>query len=225
MAASKPTVNLQADHMSDYEIDDTSLSSSAYASGSIAIKLPLPPGTFPTLWNNDAGFIKSYMERFPGYFDTGDAGTVDRDGFLSVMSRADDIINVAGHRLSTGTLEEVLSAMPEVAECAVVGTRDKLKGMRPFGFVVLKAGVLASEDQIVEQAIASIRQHVGAFACFDRCIVVPRVPKTRSGKVLRRVLRSIVNSDEYEVPATIDDPSVLPEIAAIFASHYPSPAK
>jgi propionyl-CoA synthetase len=212
--ASGPTA-AEASHLHDYEGTHVG----AVAAGNIVLRLPLPPGTLPTLWRNDDGLRRAYLDRFPGYFDTGDAGYVDADGFLSVMSRADDIIQIAGHRLSTGMLEEVLAELPAVAECAVVGARDALKGMRPVGFLVLKAGAAASAAEVATAAVARVRTRIGAFACLDRCFVVDRVPKTRSGKVLRRNLRAIVNGDSVEPPATIEDPTVLDDVAAVVRAH------
>jgi len=217
------TAAAEAEHLRDYEGPGAHPSHGVVA-GSIALRLPLPPGTLQTLWRNDEGLRASYLARFPGFFDTGDAGYVSADGFLSVMTRADDIIQIAGHRLSTGMLEEVLASIPEVAECAVVGARDQLKGMRPVGFVVLKHGAARAPGDVVADAIARVRSSIGAFACFDRCYVVPRVPKTRSGKVLRRTLRAIVNGDPVDIPATIEDPAVVEEIQAHFPAAAAAPA-
>ena len=218
-AALRHPTKADAEHLRDYEgvhaHTQQQHASHGVAAGSIALRLPLPPGALPTLWQNNDGYRKAYLDRFPGFFDTGDAGYVDADGFLSVMSRADDIIQIAGHRLSTGMLEEVLAEIPEVAECAVVGARDPLKGMKPIGFVVLKAGAARSGDAVAADAIHRIRTRIGAFACFEKCYVVERVPKTRSGKVLRRNLRAIVNGDVVEPPATIEDPAVLNDVLAV----------
>jgi propionyl-CoA synthetase len=180
--------------------------------GNIAIKLPLPPGCLPTLWNNDEGFKKSYLARFPGYYNTGDAGFIDEDGYIYIMSRTDDIINVAGHRLSTGGMEEVLSAHPDVAECAVVGVADQLKGQVPLGFVVLKSGTSKAEDQIVRELVGLVREKIGPVAAFKQAVVVKRLPKTRSGKILRGTMQKLADAQEFRMPATIDDPVILTEI-------------
>jgi propionyl-CoA synthetase len=180
--------------------------------GSIAIKLPMPPACLPTLWNNDAGFEASYLTKHPGHYLTGDAGYRDEDGYLYIMSRVDDIINVAGHRLSTGAMEEVLSAHPDVAECAVVGVADEIKGEVPVGFVVTKAGVSRSDGEIVRELVEKIRQQIGPVASFKTAMVVKRLPKTRSGKILRGTMKRIADSQAYTAPATIDDPMILDEI-------------
>jgi propionyl-CoA synthetase len=180
--------------------------------GSIVIKLPLPPGCLPTLWHNDDGFIKSYLSAFNGYYTTADAGFKDKDGYLWIMSRTDDIINVAGHRLSTGAMEEVLAAHPDVAECAVIGVADELKGEIPLGTVVLKAGVNRSDDEIVKELVKMVRERIGPVASFKVATVVKRLPKTRSGKVLRGTMKKIADGVEYRIPATIDDPVILDEI-------------
>ncbi len=180
--------------------------------GSIAVKLPMPPGTLPTLWRNDDRFVSSYMSRFDGYYETGDAGYMDEDGYLFVMSRTDDIINVAGHRLSTGGMEEVLSGHPDVAECAVIGVADALKGQVPMGFVVLKSGVARAGDEILSEIVQKVRQDIGPVAAFKSAIIVSRLPKTRSGKILRATMQKIVQAEEYNIPATIDDPVILDEI-------------
>ena len=186
--------------------------------GSIAIKLPLPPGCLPTLWKDDAGYQKAYLSRYPGYYLTGDAGFKDEDGYLSIMSRIDDIINVAGHRLSTGAMEEVLSSHPDVAECAVVGVADQLKGEIPVGFVVLKAGVTRPEHEVLQQLVALVRDQIGPVAFFKVVTVVKRLPKTRSGKILRGTVKKIADGVPYSVPATIDDPAILDEIGASLQS-------
>jgi propionyl-CoA synthetase len=181
--------------------------------GSIAVKLPLPPGCLPTLWNNDGGYQSSYLTRHPGYYLTGDAGYQDEDGYLYIMSRVDDIINVAGHRLSTGAMEEVLSAHPDVAECAVVGVADALKGEVPVGFVVTKAGVTKSDAQITHELVDLVREKIGPVASFKTATVVKRLPKTRSGKILRGTMKKMADGVPHTVPPTIDDPAILPEIA------------
>jgi propionyl-CoA synthetase len=182
--------------------------------GNICVKLPLPPGCLPTLWNNDQGYIDSYLSRYPGYYLTGDAGYQDDDGYLYIMSRIDDIINVAGHRLSTGGMEEVLAAHPNVAECSVIGVADQLKGEVPVGLVVLKAGVERPEAEIVQEVVQMVRDKIGAVASFKQAVVVQRLPKTRSGKILRGTMKKIADHVEYKPPATIDDPEILREIAA-----------
>jgi propionyl-CoA synthetase len=180
--------------------------------GSLVVKLPLPPGTFPTLWNADERFVASYLSQFPGYYTTADAGYMDEDGYVYVMSRTDDIINVAGHRLSTGGMEEVLASHPDVAECAVVGVYDELKGQVPVGFLVLKRGVDRDHDEIVTGVVQMVRQRIGPVAAFKTALVVPALPKTRSGKVLRGIMQKIADGHDYKIPATIDDSSVLTEI-------------
>jgi propionyl-CoA synthetase len=180
--------------------------------GALVVKLPLPPGTLPTLWNNDAGYIASYLEEFPGYYKTADAGFIDEDGYIFVMTRTDDIINVAGHRLSTGGMEEVLADHPDVAECAVLGVDDNLKGQIPVGFLVLNAGVTRDPNEIVKEVVQMVRDRIGPVASFRVATVVKRLPKTRSGKILRGTIRKIANNTEYQMPATIDDPEVLKEI-------------
>ncbi|MHA6345542.1 AMP-binding protein [Roseivivax sp. CAU 1761] len=190
--------------------------------GAIAIRLPLPPGTLPTLWNAPERFRKSYLARFPGHYETGDAGMVDEDGYLWIMARTDDVINVAGHRLSTGAMEEVLAAHPDVAECAVVGVADALKGQLPMGFVCLTKGVERPADQIEAECVKLVRDRIGPVAAFRLCKVVERLPKTRSGKILRRCMAAIADGEEVKVPATIDDPAVLDEIRAdVAALGYP----
>jgi propionyl-CoA synthetase len=185
--------------------------------GALVIKLPLPPGTFPTLWNNDQGFLDSYLTAFPGFYKTADAGFMDEDGYVFVMSRTDDIINVAGHRLSTGGIEEVLSAHPDVAECAVFGVNDELKGQVPFGLLVLKSGVTRDSKTIAGEVVQMVRDNIGAVASFKTAIVVQRLPKTRSGKILRGTMQKIANGDMYVTPATIDDPTILREIETALA--------
>jgi len=181
--------------------------------GAIAIKLPLPPGSLPTMWHNEEGYKKYYLTRFPGYYLTGDAGYKDNDGYLWIMSRIDDIINVAGHRLSTGAIEEVLASHPDVAECAVIGVDDQLKGELPLGMVVLKAGVSRSHEEIAKELIKQVREKIGPVAAFKLATVVKRLPKTRSGKILRGTMKKIADGKEYSVPPTIDDPAILGEIS------------
>jgi len=180
--------------------------------GALVVKLPLPPGSLPTLWNNDDRFVESYLKEFPGYYKTADAGFIDEDGYAFVMARTDDIINVAGHRLSTGAMEEVLADHPDVAECAVLGVEDKLKGQVPVGFVVLNAGVTRSHDEIIAEVVQMVRKRIGPVASFKTATVVKRLPKTRSGKILRGTIQKIADNKEYKVPATIDDPTTLGEM-------------
>ncbi len=189
--------------------------------GAIVVKLPLPPGCLPTLWNNDKGFVESYLSDFPGYYKTADAGYIDEDGYLWIMSRTDDIINVAGHRLSTGAMEEVLAAHPDVAECAVIGVADSLKGEVPLGFLVLNAGVERDPGEIVAEVVQMVRERIGPVAAFKTATVVKRLPKTRSGKILRGTMKKIADGAPYRMPATIDDPAILDEITeALRANGY-----
>ena len=180
--------------------------------GDIVVKLPLPPGTFPTLWNADERYKKTYMSNYEGYYQTYDAGHIDEDGYVWIMSRTDDIINVAGHRLSTGAIEEVLSEHKSVAECAVLGIADKLKGQLPIGLLALKSGVKQPNEEIIKECIQMVRNKVGPVAAFKIAIIVKRLPKTRSGKILRGTIRKIADKEEYKMPATIDDPTILDEI-------------
>lgn len=183
--------------------------------GSIVIKRPLPPGCLPSLWDNQDGFLASYMNDFPGYYKTGDAGFIDDDGYLFVMSRTDDIINIAGHRLSTGGMEEVLSGHPDIAECAVIGVRDELKGELPLGLVVLNNGVTRATEDILNECIQKVREEIGPVAAFKLIAQTPVLPKTRSGKILRGTIRKIANGEPWVVPATIDDPTVLKDVEQI----------
>ena len=193
--------------------------------GAIVLKLPLPPGCLPTLWRNDEGFRQSYLSRYPGHYLTGDAGYQDDDGYLYVMSRVDDVINVAGHRLSTGAMEEALAFHPDVAECAVVGVADPLKGEVPIGLVVTKDGVTRSESAIVAELVQRVRDSIGPVAAFKVAAVVPRLPKTRSGKILRGTVKKIADGQPWTMPATIDDPAILGEIAeALGRLGYPKQA-
>ena len=178
------------------------------------MKLPLPPGCLPTLWQQDGQMVESYLREFPGFYKTSDAGYRDADGYLYIMSRTDDIINVAGHRLSTGGMEEVLSSHQDVAECAVIGVKDELKGEVPCGFVVLKAGVDREPAEVERQLVRLVRDKIGPVAAFKIAIVVNRLPKTRSGKILRGTMKQIADGDPWTMPATIDDPAVLSEIGA-----------
>jgi len=185
--------------------------------GAIAVKLPLPPGTLPTLWNADDRFRKSYLSQFPGYYETGDAGYVDEDGYLYIMARTDDVINVAGHRLSTGAMEEVLAGHPDVAECAVIGIADELKGQAPLGFLCLNKGSNRPHDAVVKECVGLVRDQIGPVAAFKLACVVDRLPKTRSGKILRGTMVKIADGTPWKMPATIDDPAILDEIAAALA--------
>ena len=180
--------------------------------GAIAVKLPLPPGTLPTLWNAEVRYRKSYLEHFPGYYETGDAGYIDEDGYLYIMARTDDVINVAGHRLSTGAMEEVLAGHPDVAECAVIGVADTLKGQLPMGFLCLSKGVDRDHSEIVRECVARVRDQIGPVAAFKLATVVDRLPKTRSGKILRGTMSKIADGQDFKMPATIDDPAILDEI-------------
>ncbi|NNK95978.1 MAG: propionyl-CoA synthetase [Desulfobacterales bacterium] len=180
--------------------------------GNIVVKLPLPPGTLTTLWRNDKRFVESYMTTFPGYYETSDGGYIDDEGYIYVMGRMDDVINIAGHRLSTGAMEEVIATHPDIAECAVIGTDDQLKGQLPVGLFVLKSGVNRDTEEIKTELVKMVREQIGAIACFRESSEVVRLPKTRSGKILRGTMRSIAAGKEYRVPSTIDDPVILDEI-------------
>jgi len=180
--------------------------------GAIAVKLPLPPGTLSTLWNAEERFRKSYLTTFPGYYETGDAGTLDEEGYLYVMARTDDVINVAGHRLSTGAMEEVLAGHKDVAECAVIGVTDQLKGQMPVGFLCLNSGSTRPHDEVVQEVVELVREKIGPVAAFKLAVVVDRLPKTRSGKILRGTMVKIVDGEDFKIPATIDDPAILDEI-------------
>ncbi len=180
--------------------------------GNIVVKLPLPPSCLPTLWGNDQRFREAYLEEFPGYYKTADAGYKDEDGYLFIMARTDDIINVAGHRLSTGAMEEVLAGHPDVAECAVIGVADQMKGQIPCGFIVMKAGKDRDPGEVAKECIAKVREEIGPVAAFKQVVTVARLPKTRSGKILRGTMRQIADDEDYRMPATIDDPAILDEI-------------
>jgi propionyl-CoA synthetase len=179
------------------------------------IRLPLPPGALPTLWQKDDHFREAYLSDYPGSYHTSDAGYIDADGYVYIMSRTDDIINVAGHRLSTGEMEQVLAGHPDVAECAVVGVADDLKGQVPLGLVVLKAGCPRAHAEIASELVQLVRERIGPVASFKRAVVVQRLPKTRSGKILRATMRAIADRQPYRMPATIDDPAILDEIKAL----------
>jgi propionyl-CoA synthetase len=186
--------------------------------GILALKLPLPPGCLPTIWGDFERFKSGYLSDFPGYYSSGDGGYKDQDGYVFIMGRTDDVINVAGHRLSTGEMEEIIAAHPAVAECAVIGVHDDLKGQQPVGLVLLKDGVELDEAALEAELVARVRQAIGAVACFKRAVVVQRLPKTRSGKILRKLLRQIADGNEYSIPSTIDDPVSLAEIEAVLDS-------
>ena len=192
--------------------------------GAVVIRLPLPPGTLPTLWRNDARYIETYLSRYPGYYLTGDGGYIDEDGYLFIMGRVDDIIIVAGHNLSTGSIEAALASHPDVAECAVVGVRDALKTQLPLGFVVLKAGVQREHAAIITELVELVRAQVGPVASFRQALVVSRLPKTRSGKVLRKTMRAIADGDDWTMPPTIDDPATLEEIGTALRARVISPS-
>ena len=180
--------------------------------GNIVIRLPLPPGTLPTLWNADERFVGGYLSAFPGYYTTGDGGYIDSDGYLYVLGRTDDVINVAGHRLSTGVIEAAVATHPDVAECAVIGVHDAMKGQIPRAFVVLKSGAQVDEAELATQVVAAVRDLVGPVAALKEVVVVPGLPKTRSGKILRRTMRGIADGREEPIPSTIEDVSVLHDI-------------
>jgi propionyl-CoA synthetase len=193
--------------------------------GALAVRLPMPPGCLPTLWNNDRGFVENYLTEHPGYYKTADAGYIDEDGYVFIMARTDDIINVAGHRLSTGAMEEVVANHPDVAECAVIGVADSLKGQVPAGFVLLKAGVNRNPETIEKEIVELVRDRIGPVAAFKMVFTVPRLPKTRSGKILRGTMRKIADGEDYRMPATIEDPAALSEIADALKSRGLLPAR
>ena len=191
--------------------------------GALVIKNPLPPGTFTTLWNAPERFVSAYFKKFPGYYETGDAGYIDEDGYVFVMARTDDVINVAGHRLSTGAMEEVLSDNEDVAECAVIGVSDSIKGQVPLGLLVLNSGVTQDPQAIVARVIEQMRDRIGPVAAFRQCAIVLRLPKTRSGKILRGTMRSIADGEHWNMPATVDDPEIFDEITVTLkALGYPA---
>ena len=195
-------------------LDDSGREAARGAVGALALKLPLPPGCLPTLWENDKGFVETYLSEFPGHYRSGDAGYVDEDGYVFVMSRTDDIINVAGHRLSTGGMEEVLARHPDVAECAVIGAADAVKGEVPVGLLVLLAGAGRARGEVAAEAVALVREAIGPVAAFRTALVVDRLPKTRSGKILRATMKKIADGADWTMPATVDDPAIFDEIAA-----------
>ncbi|MCP4247405.1 MAG: propionyl-CoA synthetase, partial [bacterium] len=186
--------------------------------GALSVRLPMPPSALPTLWNAEDRFVATYLASFPGFYQTADAGFLDEDGNVHVMARTDDIINVAGHRLSTGALEEVLTAHPDVAECAVVGVADSLKGELPVGFLVLKVGAGRQNQEVVSDVVAAVREQIGPVAAFKAAVVVERLPKTRSGKILRGTIASVANDEEWNMPATVDDPAIFDEITSALAT-------
>ncbi len=193
-------------------VDDDCVQVPPNTEGNIVVKLPLPPGTLTTLWRNEERYLKSYMTKFPGYYETSDGGYIDEDGYVYVMGRMDDVINIAGHRLSTGAMEEIISNHPDVAECAVFGADDQLKGQLPVGLFVVKAGVTRDGKEIKDELVKMVRESIGPIACFRDAMQVVRLPKTRSGKILRGTMRSIANNKDYKMPSTIDDPAILDEI-------------
>jgi propionyl-CoA synthetase len=193
--------------------------------GAVAVKLPLPPGTLATLWNADERFVRSYLTTYPGYYETGDAGTIDAEGYIYIMARTDDVINVAGHRLSTGAMEEVLASHPDVAECAVIGVADELKGQLPMAFLCLNRGCARDHDTIAAECVALVRERIGPVAAFRTAVVVDRLPKTRSGKILRGIMVRIADGRDWKMPATIDDPAILGEIGESLARAGYPPSK
>ncbi len=210
-SATKPTPGFQVEIL-----DPEGNQAAAGEQGSVVIKRPLPPSCLPTVWGNQTRFEESYLNPYPGYYLTGDGGFIDQDGYVFIMGRIDDVINVAGHRLSTGEMEEIVAAHFAVAECAVIGVADDLKGQLPLGLVVLKDGVTQSHDEVEKELVASVRASIGAVACFNKALIVDRLPKTRSGKILRATLRKIADGEPYTAPSTIEDPAVLAEIESRF---------
>lgn len=196
-------------------LDDSGNSLPPDQQGAIAIKLPLPPSCLPTIWNNFPRFEAGYLTNYPGYYTSGDGGYKDEEGYVFVMGRTDDVINVAGHRLSTGEMEEIIASHPAVAECAVIGVQDELKGQLPIGLVLLKDGSHIEESQLQDELVAMVRKEIGPIACFQKAMIAQRLPKTRSGKILRKLLRQIADGEDYTIPSTIDDPTSVDEIAAL----------
>ncbi len=197
-------------------LDPSGNQSPAGEQGQVVVKLPLPPGCLTTVWGDDERFRKTYLDVIPGYYSSGDGGYVDDEGYVFIMGRTDDVINVAGHRLSTGEMEEVIASHPAVAECCVVGAHDELKGQVPIGLVLIKDGATIAHDELEEELVEMVRDKIGAIACFRQAMVVERLPKTRSGKILRRIIRQIADGEDYAVPSTIDDPAILDEISSHF---------
>jgi propionyl-CoA synthetase len=191
--------------------------------GAVVIKRPLPPSCLPTIWGDHQRFEDAYLKPYPGYYLTGDGGYIDGDGYLFIMGRTDDVINVAGHRLSTGEMEEVVASHSSVAECAVIGVADEIKGQLPVGFVVLKDGVAADALEVEAELVQLMRSAIGPLACFNRALIVPRLPKTRSGKILRATMRKIADDEAWTMPSTIEDPAALEEFAALF--HHSAQSK
>jgi len=187
--------------------------------GNIALKLPLPPGCLPTIWGDHQRLTSGYLQRFPGYYCSGDGGFIDDDGYVFIMGRTDDVINVAGHRLSTGEMEEIVAAHPAVAECAVIGVHDPIKGQVPVGLVITKDGADITPQSLQQALAQAVRQAIGPIACFQQVVVVPRLPKTRSGKILRKLLRQLADNHEVAIPSTIDDPSSVSEIKTLMSAH------
>ncbi len=196
-------------------LDEAGQPLKANEQGYIALKLPLPPGCLTTIWGNDARFVDGYLATFPGYYASGDGGYIDEDGYLFVMGRTDDVINVAGHRLSTGEMEQIVASHPAIAECCVIGIPEPIKGQQPMALVLIKNGVEVDETILEAELVAMVREEIGALACFKKALIVKRLPKTRSGKILRKLLRQIADGSQYSVPSTIDDPASLPEIAQL----------
>lgn len=196
-------------------LDEAGQQLKANEQGYIALKLPLPPGCLTTIWGNDARFVDGYLATFPGYYASGDGGYIDEDGYLFVMGRTDDVINVAGHRLSTGEMEQIVASHPAIAECCVIGIPEPIKGQQPMALVLIKNGVEVDETILEAELVAMVREEIGALACFKKALIVKRLPKTRSGKILRKLLRQIADGSQYSVPSTIDDPASLPEIAEL----------
>lgn len=218
MAATKPGSATFPSPGYDVQIVDTEgRPQPAGTQGQVAIKLPLPPGCLSTVWGDDDRFRRTYLEPLPGFYTSGDGGYIDEEGYVFIMGRTDDVINVAGHRLSTGEMEEIIASHPAVAECCVVGARDELKGQIPIGLVLVKDGATIAHEELEDELVEMVRDRIGAIACFKQAMVVDRLPKTRSGKILRRVIRQIADGEEYSVPSTIDDPAILEEISHQFS--------
>ncbi|MDP5144011.1 propionyl-CoA synthetase [Rheinheimera baltica] len=196
-------------------LNDNGQAVKANEQGYIALQLPLPPGCLTTIWGNDERYVDGYLSTFPGYYASGDGGYIDEDGYLFVMGRTDDVINVAGHRLSTGEMEQIVSSHPAIAECCVIGINEPIKGQQPLALVLIKNGIDVDETILEAELVAMVRQEIGALACFKKAVIVKRLPKTRSGKILRKLLRQIADGSQYTVPSTIDDPASLPEIAQL----------
>ena len=217
MAATKPgSATFPSPGYNVQIVDQEGNSVPAGEQGQVAVKLPLPPGCLMTVWGDDERFQKAYLSPIPGYYSSGDGGYIDEDGYVFIMGRTDDVINVAGHRLSTGEMEEIIASHPAVAECCVVGANDDLKGQVPVGLVLIKDGATIAEEELEDELVEMVRERIGAIACFKQAMVVERLPKTRSGKILRRVIRQIADGEDYAIPSTIDDPTILDEISQHF---------